>query len=104
MIFSRNRRLQGFSAFITPYDLYQCMVLRFTLRGFPATFQRLVDDSIQRIPRCWVYVDDIVIDDKSWEEHLVHLKQVSQRLQKANLTMNLSKSEFEKAKVTYFGT
>ena len=50
-----------------------------------------------------VYVDDIVIFSDTWEEHLERLQQVLVRLKEANLTVNLSKSDFVKAKVIYLG-
>ena len=48
-----------------------------------------------------VYVEDIVIFSDTWEEHLRRLEQVLFLLKEANLTVNLSKSDFVKAKVIY---
>ena len=39
----------------------------------------------------------------TWEEHLKRLEKVLFRLEQANLTVNLSKSDFVKAKVIYLG-
>ena len=50
-----------------------------------------------------LYVDDIVIFRDTWTEHLKRLEQVFFRLKQANLTVNLSKSDFVKAKVIYLG-
>ena len=48
-----------------------------------------------------VYVDDIVIFSDTWGEHLKRLEEVLFWLKQANLTLNLSKSDFVKAKVIY---
>ena len=50
-----------------------------------------------------VYVDDIVIFSDTWEEHLKRLEKVLFWLGQANLTVNLSQSDFVKAKVIYLG-
>ena len=50
-----------------------------------------------------VYLDDIVIHSLTWKEHLVHLKQVLERLQDVGLTLKLKKCEFGAAKWTYLG-
>ena len=50
-----------------------------------------------------IYVDDIVIYNNSWSEHLKRLEVVFGRLAAANLTVNLAKSDFGHAKVIYLG-
>ena len=50
-----------------------------------------------------MYLDDIVIHSSTWKEHLVHLLQVSERLQDAGLTLKLKKCEFGAAECTYLG-
>ncbi len=52
---------------------------------------------------CEAYLDDIVLYSSSWSEHLNQIKELFSRLAKANLTVNLAKSEFAKATVTYLG-
>ena len=50
-----------------------------------------------------VYVDDIVIFSEIWEEHLKRLEQILFQLKQVNVTVNLSKRNFVKAKVVYAG-
>jgi len=53
----------------------------FGLQGAPATFQRLMDRVVQGLEMCSaVYLDDLVIFSKTWEEHLQHVREVLQRL------------------------
>ncbi|EDV18567.1 uncharacterized protein TRIADDRAFT_9900, partial [Trichoplax adhaerens] len=50
-----------------------------------------------------VYLDDIVVYDTTWEDHLRHLKTVFQILEAANLTLQPAKCTFAKGTVTYLG-
>ena len=50
-----------------------------------------------------MHVDDIVIFSDTWEEQLKRLQEILFHLKQANLTVNLSKSDFVKAKVIYLG-
>ena len=70
---------------------------------FHATFQRLMNMCLKDLEGVTMYVDDIVIFSDTWEEHLKRLEQVLFQLTQANLTVNLSKSDFVEAKVIYLG-
>ena len=65
------------TAFTTPKGLYQFKVMPFRLNGAPVTFQRMMDDIIRGIEDFTaVYLDDIIIFSKTWEEHLQHVQEV----------------------------
>ena len=91
------------SAFVTPEGLFQCKVMPFGMKNAPATFQRLTNQVIAGLDNCVVYIDDILVYSNTWNDHLNHLRALFDRLNKANLVVNLMKSEFAKAKVTYLG-
>ena len=55
------------------------------------------------IAGCDAYIDDIVLYSSSWEDHLIQIRSLFARLSDANLTINLSKSVFARAEVTYLG-
>ncbi|GBM71555.1 Retrovirus-related Pol polyprotein from transposon 297 [Araneus ventricosus] len=50
-----------------------------------------------------VYLDDIIIVERTFGEHLNNIRKVSQRLQKANLKLNPKKCRFFQNKVSYLG-
>jgi len=50
-----------------------------------------------------VFIDDILVYSKSWEEHLHHLKAVFLLLQQHQLKVKLSKCAFAKQQVHYLG-
>lgn len=79
--------------------------LPFGLTNSPATFQRALNDILRPVlgKFAMVYLDDIIIYSKTFEEHLDHLRQVFQLLRKANLKIKLEKCEFMKKELKYLG-
>ena len=51
----------------------------------------------------FVYVDDILVYSRTFEEHIEHLRLVLERLLKANLKLNLKKCSFLHKFVRYLG-
>ena len=93
------------TAFVTHRGLFQFKRMPFGLVNGPATFQRLMNQVLAPyIGRSvMVYLDDIVIYSRSQEEHELHVAQVFQALQDAQLTVKLSKCEFSKPQVKLLG-
>jgi len=98
-----TERARPISAFVTPTGLYEFRVLPFGMRNAPATFQRLMNYLTADLEGVRCYLDDLVIWSDSWEEHLVRLRALFSALSAANLTVNLQKSEFGHAHVTFLG-
>ena len=95
-------RAKEVSAFATPNGLYQYKVMSFGMKNSPATFQRLVNNVICGLDGCDAYIDDIIYSD-SWSDHLPRIRKFFDRLSKAKLTVNLAKTEFCYATVTFLG-
>jgi hypothetical protein len=91
------------SVFVTPDGLYQCIVMPFGMKNAPATFQRLMNHVIHGLEGCVIYTDHAIIYSETWEEHLLRIRAFFERLAAARLTVNLAKSEFAQAYVTYLG-
>ena len=92
------------TAFTTPFGLYEFEVMPFGLHNAPATFQRMINYVLrdcQKFARA--YIDDIVIFSHSWEEHMVHMREVLSKLQEAGLTLKLNKCQFGQREVHYLG-
>ena len=98
-----TERAKTISAFVTMDGLYQYKVMPFGMKNSSSCFQRLVNEVLRGVRGCAVYIDDIVLCSEDWEKHLSLLREVFKRLDDANLTVNLKKSEFSKACVEYLG-
>ncbi len=77
----------------------------FGMCNAPATFQRLMQVILAGIEWkfCFVYLDDILICFRTFEEHMEHLRTVFERLHKAGLTLKPQKCSFSRTTVTYLG-
>ncbi len=97
------------SRHLTAFDangvLYEWNVMPFGLKGSPSTYVMLMNEVLSGLIMkiCFVYIDDIVIFSKNFEDHLKHLKVVFERLKEANLTVNLKKSTFAQDRLEYLG-
>ena len=93
------------TAFYTSEGLFEFNVMPFGLCNAPATFQRLMDSVLAGLHRktCLVYIDDITVVGKSFEEHLCNLQAVFERLRKAGLKLQPRKCQLLQQKVTYLG-
>lgn len=98
-----TERAKAISAFVTMDGLYQYKVLPFGMKNSSSCFQRLINEVLKGVKGCSVYIDDILLCSREWNEHVTLLKEVFKRLDDANLAVNLKKSEFARAHVEYLG-
>ena len=84
------------TAFCTPYGLYEFNVLPFGLCNGPATFQRLMDLVLSglQMSQCLVYIDDVIVVGRTFDEHLCNLREVFGRVRGAGLKLKPSKCAF----------
>lgn len=71
----------------------------------PSTYTRLMDLVLHGLTYkyCLVYLDDTIIFSRSFNEHLKHLSEVLERIEKANLKLRPEKCIFASDKVKYLG-
>lgn len=91
------------TALITPFGLFESLVMQFGLRGAAQTFQRYVDDIMRGLDFVTTYIDDLLIASTSPAEHQLHLKIVFQRLREHGLTLNVEKCIFGTPEVKFLG-
>lgn len=76
----------------------------FELRNAPAVFQKTMDVVLKEcIEFSRVYIDDVLVVLRNWDEHLVHLKEVFVALRKAGLRCKGKKCEFGKVRLEFLG-
>ena len=91
------------SAFVTPVDKYEFNRCPFGLTQAPAYFQRLVNKVLIGLPFVFGYLDDVLIFSPDIKTHLKHIRQVFERLRKADLRLKKEKCNFLKAHIQYLG-
>ena len=93
------------TAFVTQYGLFEYNIMPFGLKNAPATFQRCMDEILKeyRDEFVTVYIDDILIYSKTFEEHLEHIRKVLQKLREANMKIKLKKCKFCEGEIKYLG-
>jgi hypothetical protein len=93
------------TAFTANGKLWQWKVMTLGLCNAPSTYTRLMDLVLHGInyKYCLVYLDDTIIFSKTFDEHLVHVGEVLDRIKKANLKLRPEKCIFASDTVKYLG-
>ena len=88
-----------------PLGFYEFNVLPFGLVNAPATFQRVIQLAMGdlHLTKCLLYLNDIIVYSRTFEEHLDRLCSVFQRLRSAGLKLKPSKCFLFKNEVRYLG-
>ena len=79
------------TAVITPFGLYEYVMMSFGLNIAAQTMQRVMDNITRDLPFVTVYIDDILIASSSDEEHSDHLHQLFSRLTEYGLRIHPDK-------------
>ena len=93
------------TAFTTPVGLFEYTVLCSGLTNAPATFQSVMNDSLQGMLGKFVlvYLDDIIVFSQTEEEHLMHLDIVMRVEQKHILFAKLSNAHLHRLSCCFLG-
>ena len=95
-----------YTAFPTPYGLYQWKVMPMGLTNAPAIFQTAMNQILKEhilAGYCLVYLDDIIIKSTTIEEHASHVDAILACLHKHNLFCQLPKCHWAKQTLKYLG-
>jgi len=93
------------TAFSTKEGHWEYKRLPFGLKTAPATFQRMMNMVLSGLTgsRCFIFLDDIVVNAKSLADHDTKIRQVFDRLRGSNLKLKPEKCEFLRKEVSYLG-
>ena len=93
------------TAFTTPMGLFEFNCMPFGLCNAPGTFQRLMERCLghKNFETVLLYLDDVIIYSKTYEDHLKHLAEVFEILIKYGLKIKPSKCHLLKPAVKYLG-
>lgn len=94
-----------YTAFLFEYKTYQFCRIPFGLKtagsGFIRALSLALGEDFNKYISC--YIDDILIGTETFEEHVVILREIFQRLIKYNFTLNLSKCVFFQQRISFLG-
>jgi hypothetical protein len=102
-IFEDHKERTAFS--VGPLGFYEYNRMPFGLTNSPATYQRLMENILAglNLKICCIFIDDVIIFGKTYEEQLHNLQLVFDRIKAANLKLSPKKCEFFKRKVKFVG-
>ena len=100
-----DTRDQHKTAFSAPFGLFEYTRMPMSLTSAPATFQRLMHATMSDFVFQFllVYLDDLLVYSKTFDEHLQYLERLLRRVTKTGLKLKLSKCQFLSRQVTYLG-
>ncbi|GET02908.1 pol polyprotein [Rhizophagus clarus] len=93
------------TAFITKFGTYEFKVMPFGLCNAPATFQRTMDKVLGNLKEKFVmvYLDNIIIYSKTFQEHLQHIEEVFDKIRQANFRLKAEKCHFGAKELQFLG-
>ncbi len=93
------------TVFWTRYRHYEYTVMPFGLKNAPATFQRLINDTLRKYLDNFAitYLDDILIYSDDLEAHREHVRKVLEKLREKVMYVKKSKSKFETKEIEFLG-
>ena len=93
------------TAFVTKYGLYEHVTMPFGLCNAPMTFQRVMELALAGLQwdTCLIYLDDVIIFSRDFDEHVRRLREVLKRLREASLKLKPKKCNLFKSQVRFLG-
>ena len=93
------------TAFRTRYGHFEYIMMLFGLTNTPATFQAYINKILSSLLDEFyvIYLNDILIFSNSKEKHLLHVREVLERLRHYSLYANPKKYQFLATEVEFLG-
>ena len=94
-----------YTAFSTPWALFEWLRIPFGLKNAPAAFQKYINKALSGLldKVCMAYLDDILIYGRTFQEQKTNLRRVLKRLKSKGVKLRVEKCEFVKPEVRYLG-
>ena len=90
---------------VGPLGFYEYNRMPFGLTNSPATYQRLMEQCLGDLNTqiCYIYLDDVIIFSRTFEEHVERLERVLDKILHAGFKLSPKKCHFFKRRVRYVG-
>ena len=85
--------------------IYEFLHMPYGLCNAPATFQHLIQNCLGELNLTYalIYLDDVIVNSKTEDEHLVRLRAVLERFMENGLKLKPSKCNFFHTEINYLG-
>ncbi len=90
-------------AFHGSKKLWEWLVMPFGLKNALVFFQRIMDPVLKGADFLKCYIDDVLVHNKGFLQHLVHLEELFKRLHEVNMKIHFKECEFVVTLVVYLG-
>lgn len=95
-----------YTAFTTPFGLYEYLHMPFGLKVAPSRFQRYLNQvliNLIRDQKVVVYMDDILVSSVTIEQHLATLKEIFEIFVANRLQLRIDKCKFLQTEIEFIG-
>ncbi|MBW0528690.1 hypothetical protein O181_068405 [Austropuccinia psidii MF-1] len=90
-------RARRYLSIIVHCGVYEYLIMPFGIKNAPSHFQRMMNGIFpEELSEGWliIYIDDIIVCSKTWEEKIYRLSRVLTKIQSVNMKVSLKKSHF----------
>ena len=91
------------TTFLTPFGRYRFKRLHMGINIAPEIYKRKMYELLGDVDGVLIYMDDVIVFEKSESEHDDTLKTIVDRIKAAGLKLNKKKCEFEKQSLEFLG-
>ena len=91
------------TAMQTAFGSYEWKVLPMGLKNSPATYQNWMNSLLGHLPFVKVFIDDILVFSRTWEEHREHVKVVLDTLRAKMVVLKAKKAKMFRSSVAFLG-
>ncbi|MBW0537498.1 hypothetical protein O181_077213 [Austropuccinia psidii MF-1] len=90
-------RARNYLRTIVHCGVYEYLRIPFGIKNAPSHFQRMMNKSLpEELSEGWliVYIDDIIVRSKTWEDHMCRLSRIMTKIQFVNMKISLKECHF----------
>ena len=91
------------TAFSAPQGHYEWIVMSFGLKNAPQIFQRRMDNIFKDLKCCLVYIDDILVFNKTFERHKDDMLVVTERCIDRGIILGKNKCIYAEQEIEFLG-
>ncbi|MBW0494456.1 hypothetical protein O181_034171 [Austropuccinia psidii MF-1] len=90
-------RARKYFRIVVDCGVYECLRMPFGFKNAPSNFQRMMNEIFpEQLSEGWliIYIDDIIVCSKTWEEHMYRLSRGLNKIQSVSMKISLNKCHF----------